>query len=119
MKFWEALKEATMENKRIKFITWGNGVYLYVNKEDGYLYWNNGKICEESIDAISDNWETFDNRKEVSQFYKDMYKTINKITEDYMEYKGKEKEISVAIHYYLASLSDTFDKLNKKYKLDE
>ena len=73
MKFWEALKEATENGKRIRYDNWGDDIYLYVNKDDGYLYWHSGEICEEVIDTISNKWEIYEEKKDVDEDFKEFY----------------------------------------------
>lgn len=73
MKFWEAMKEATENGKKIGCGNWGDNIYLYVNKDDGYLYWYSGEICEEAIDTISNEWEVYEEKKEVDEKFKEFY----------------------------------------------
>ena len=115
MKAWEAMK-LLEEGKKLRDKNWKEGRYIYLDTDGDIIDESNNQYLVANISDISKEWEMCDDRKEVPQFYKNMYKAIDKIIEDY---EISEKEISDVIYPYLVNLCRVLDELNKEYKLDK
>ena len=115
MKAWEAMK-LLEEGKKIRDKSWGEGYYIYLDADGDIIDESNNQYLVANISDISKDWELYDDRKKVSQFYKDMYKAIEEIVENY---EKSEKEISDVIYPHLENICRVLDELNEEYKLDK
>lgn len=64
MKFWEAIKLAQEESKRIREIDWYPQCYLEID-DDGFFRDENYEPSNILGDRIDDEWEIYEEAKEI------------------------------------------------------
>ena len=118
MKFHEAMKKIQRGGK-VRRNNWINGCYLHLNEDN--------EIVDEQNRAyyftnITDDWEEIieDDREEVMQVYKDLYRVVNEAYNVHIYDDIILKFITQNDYRYMIDeLKVLLDMMNNVYKLDK
>ena len=123
MKYWEAIK-CLEEGKKVRHMSWHDDNYLYTDSR-GVVRKNIGGVSciyKEVIDVDS-KWELYDDRKEVPQIVKDLYKSLEMYSDenicDKYETCGSCPFWGYDFCGDITKLWEELQKMNKEYKLDK
>ena len=115
MKFWEAMK-CLEEGKKVRRLGWHEGEYLYIDEKHNICdeYGNYAELC---YIGNKDNWEIYEEKKEVDTRFKEFYhylKDENGFTNgQYGEFIYNRNEKDHLLEFYQQLL-----EMAKYYKLD-
>lgn len=119
MKLWEAIKFME-DGKKVTHTTFKyfNFNYLYMNKETEHITTSNDDTFDiNGMDGVNDNWELYDDRKELPEklkWVKDAYHFLNGDSCNSFDCPNCELyTIDIC-----QDLNNELDKLNMDYKLD-
>lgn len=117
MKFWEAMK-CLEEGKKVRVKYWSNNGYIMMNSS-GYIIDEKGRIV--NINNTEDEWELYDDRKECSECYKELYRAVMKVFDVDEGDDGlfDEFDVDMTGSNSLGNMYVILNDLNKEYKLDK
>lgn len=126
MKTWEAMK-ALEEGKKVRHVYWEQDKYIVIDFTSAYNHIVDEKGNLSCINETNDEWEIYDDRKNVPLVWRMMYKKIVELAEfidgetstGYLCNKGECHDCPFAMLCDLYDdLSEELERLNRLYKLD-
>lgn len=119
MKTWEAMK-CLEEGKKVRNSEWGENEYVVMDPHTKcFVYGTDGQIAY--LYTASCEWELYDDRKECSECYKELYRAVMKVFDVDEGDDGLFDEFDVDIKERngLGNIYVILNNLNKVYKLDK
>ena len=123
MKFYEAM-ELLENGKKVRKTNWNKNCFLYIDKETGDILDEEKRMYYFTNIKAKDEWEEYlgdlDDRIEVMQVYKDLYRVVNEaynvhIYDDIILKFIEQNDY----RYMIDELKVLLDMMNNVYKLDK
>lgn len=123
MKFYEAM-ELLESGKKVRKVNWNKNCFLYIDKETGDILDEEKRMYYFTNIKAKDEWEEYlgdlDDRIEVMQVYKDLYRVVNEaynvhIYDDIILKFIEQNDY----RYMIDELKVLLDMMNNVYKLDK